>query len=67
VDAKELARQVNALRHRLGRNEAARVLEIHPTSLDGLLQGRTLRRNTMTLLIERLEALDAAKAKETDE
>ena len=62
ANAKELAAQVKALRKHLGRSEAARVLEIHPTSLDRASAGLPLRPNTLTLLTERLEALAAVNA-----
>ncbi len=59
----EIARRVKALRKQLGRAEASRVLEIHPTSLDRAEAGQGLRRNTLAVLTERLEALAAAKDK----
>lgn len=66
MSAKDIARRVKALRKLLGRAEAARVLELHPTSLDRAEAGQGLRRNTTTLLVQRLEALEAAKAKPGD-
>jgi hypothetical protein len=59
----DIARRVRRLRKLLGRTEAARVLEIHPTSLDRAEAGQPLRRNTETLLRQRLDALSAAEAK----
>jgi hypothetical protein len=62
--ATDIARRVKALRKQLGRAEASRVLEIHPTSLDRAEAGQRLRRNTWAVLNDRLAALEAAKAKD---
>lgn len=51
------------LRKLLGRTEAARILEIHPTSLDRAEAGQGLKRSTETLLRQRLEALSAAEVR----
>ena len=56
------ARRVEELVGLLGITEASRVLELHHSSVAAVMAGKPVKRNTATLLLQRLDELEDAKA-----